>query len=137
VRRICVREKFIPSRSEVTDVRACHYRCRYISLAHCLGVTKGYRGVYLLPQTFLWYLFATPKRVVNFKNIFEVYCLIVYEHRPSIIAIVSEIIMFSDKSNTDNKTVYTPMLQLQNRRPMCGNYIRPLPRIYFCCTSYL
>jgi hypothetical protein len=27
--------------------------------------------------------------------------------------------------------------QLQNWRPVCGNYIRPLPRINFCCTSYL
>jgi hypothetical protein len=52
-------------------------------------------------------MFATPETFMDFKNIFKLYYSIVYEHRPSIIVIVSKIIMFRDKSNTDSKTVYT------------------------------
>jgi hypothetical protein len=42
----------------------------------------------------------------GFKNIFEVYYSSVYKHRLSIIVIVSKIIIYCDKSNTDNETVY-------------------------------
>jgi hypothetical protein len=60
----------------------------------------------LLPQKLLWgskgiFLLA-QKKVIDFKNIFEVNYSIVNEHKSFIIVIVFKIIIFRDKSNMDN-----------------------------------